>query len=185
MNPTTAHGNSFSHPVNNLRFCASSPNQTYVRLSLIIQLHTQGSRLVPLEIPLIPANTKLESNGDGASFDISPSESRTFLCELLISDNIEQESLDISIWGSADGSDFGKKPLLKIPQQFYPGLCKMVLDVSLRPEVRLIRARWELNRWGRVAPTPMFVVALLLLEIPPMSRETPTHRPLLAGSPES
>jgi hypothetical protein len=58
----------------------------------------------------------------------------------------------------------------------------MVLDLSLRPEVRFLRARWELNRWGRVAPTPMFVAGLTLTEIPPMSQDTPTKRAALAVS---
>ena len=98
------------------------------------------------------------------------SETRTFLCHLTITDQIEQESLDVSIWGSADGQDFGKRPLLKIPQQFYCGTTKMVLDISSRPEVKFLRAKWELNRWGRVAPTPMFVAALDLIEVPPCRR---------------
>lgn len=129
---------------------------------------------MPAELALIPQNTRLEANGDGSPFDISTSATRTFLCRLAIADQIEQESLDVSIWGSPDGENWGTKPLLKLPQQFYRGITKLVLDVSLRPEVKFIRARWELNRWGRVAPTPMFVAGLDLLEIPPMSRETPT-----------
>lgn len=133
------------------------------------------------QLSLIPAATRLEANGDGEAFDISVSSSRTFLCELSIGDQIEQESLDVSIWGSIDGQDFGKKPLLKLPQQFYLGKTKMVLDLSLRPEVKFIRAKWEMNRWGRVAPTPMFVAGLMLAEIPPMSRETSTKRAVLAG----
>jgi len=125
---------------------------------------------------LIPANARLESTADGASFDISASASRTFLCRLTVTEQIEQESLDVSIWGSGDGENWPKKPLLKLPQQFYRGTTKMVLDLSLRPEVKFIRARWELNRWGRVAPTAMFVAGMDLVEVPPMSRETPTKR---------
>lgn len=133
------------------------------------------------ELQLIPANTRLEANGDGAAFDISTNATRTFLCRLTITDQIEQESLDVSIWGSADGETWTKKPLLKLPQQFYRGTTKLVLDLSLRPEFKFIRARWELNRWGRVAPTPMFVAGLELAEVPPMSRETPTKRIALAA----
>jgi hypothetical protein len=136
---------------------------------------------VPLELALIPVETKLEANADGAAFDISESSSRTFFCVLTITDQIEQESLDVSIWGSIDGQDFGKKPLLKLPQQFYRGTCKMVLDVSMRPEVKFLRAKCELNRWGRVAPLPMFVAGLTLEEIPPMSRDLPTSRAALAS----
>jgi hypothetical protein len=119
---------------------------------------------VPLEFSLIPADTRLESNGDGAPLDISGTVSRTFFCTLIVADQIEQESLDVSIWGSADR-----------------GATKMVLDVSLRQEIKFLRARWELNRWGRVAPTPMFVAGLELEEIPPMSRDTPTKRTALTA----
>jgi hypothetical protein len=136
---------------------------------------------LPGKLDLIPANTRLETNGDGAAFDISASATRTFLCRLTLTDQIEQESLDVSIWGSADGETWTKKPLLKLPQQFYRGTTKLILDLSLRPETKLIRARWELFRWGRVAPTPMFVAGLELVEIPPMSRETPTARRALAA----
>jgi hypothetical protein len=124
-----------------------------------------------LQLSLIPANSKLQANGDGQPYDISASGTRTFLCRLTITEQIEQESLDVSLWGSSDGQDFGKKPLLKIPQQFYCGTTKMVLDISMRPEVKFLRAKWELNRWGRVTPTPMFVAELDLTEIPAMNRE--------------
>jgi hypothetical protein len=137
---------------------------------------------MPTKLDLIPADTRMEANGDGASFNISESASRTFLCRLTVTDQTEQESLEVSIWGSADGETWPKKPLLKLPQQFYRGTTKMVLDVSLRPEVKFIRAHWDVNRWGRVAPTPMFVAGLEIVEVPPMSRETPTKRMSLATS---
>jgi hypothetical protein len=123
----------------------------------------------------------MEASAVGASFNISESATRTFLCRLTVTDQIEQESLDVSIWGSADGETWPKRPLLKLPQQFYRGTTKLVLDLSLRSEVKFIRARWDLNRWGRVAPTPMFVAGMDLVEIPPMSRETPTKRLVLAA----
>lgn len=126
-----------------------------------------------MKLTLIPANTKMESNGNGGSFDISSSATRTFLCLLTVSDQIEQESLDVSIYGSADGQNWTPKPLLRLPQQFYCGHTKMVLDLSLRPEIKSIRASWEVNRWGRGAPLPMFVAELELSEIPAMSPETP------------
>jgi hypothetical protein len=137
---------------------------------------------MPTKLDLIPADTRMEANGDGVSFNISESASRTFLCRLTVTEQTEQESLEVSIWGSADGETWPKKPLLKLPQQFYRGTTKMVLDLSLRPEVKFIRAHWDLNRWGRVAPTPMFVAGLEIVEVPPMSRETPTKRMSLATS---
>lgn len=122
------------------------------------------------QLELIPAGTRVESTGDGQKFDVSTSTTRTFLCLLTIFDQIEQESLDISIWGSEDGENWGTKPLLKLPQRFYRGSTKMILDLTLRPTVKFIRPRWELNRWGRVAPLPMFEMGLNLTEIPAMAR---------------
>ena len=136
---------------------------------------------MPEKLQLVPADTRMEASANGASFDISESPTRTYLCLLTITDQIEQESLDVSIWGSTDGETWTKKPLLKLPQQFYRGTTKMILDLSLRPETKFIRARWDVSRWGRVAPTPMFVAGLELAEIPPMSRETPTKRIALAA----
>ena len=141
----------------------------------------EGNQTVALNLSLIPAGTKMESNADGQSFDISASGTRTFFCVLCVNEQLEQESLDVSIWGSADGQDFGKKPLLKLPQQFYRGTTKMVLDVSYRPEVKFLRAKWELNRWGRVAPTPMFVASLQLEEVPAMSQEARTGQSVVAA----
>ena len=85
--------------------------------------------------------------------DIRASSTRTFYCTMLIREQIEQESVDVSIWGSADGENWGTQPLLKLPQQFYRGETRAVLELTLVPEVNFIRAGWDLNRWGRVAPS--------------------------------
>ncbi len=124
-----------------------------------------------MELDLIPAGTRLTQNGEGEPHDISTSATRTFLCTMLIAEQIEQESLDIAVWGSADGQDWGTKPLLMMPQRFYRGETRQVLDLTLKPEIRFIRARWELVRWGRVAPHPMFVVGFHLGEVPAFARQ--------------
>ncbi len=125
---------------------------------------------MPMELDLVPQGTRATANGEGPAFDVSGSQTRTFLCVLTITEQIEQESLDVSIWGSADGQNWVGKPLLKLPQQFYRGESRMVLDLTLRPEVKFIRARWELFRWGRVAPNPMFVFGLHLSEVAAFER---------------
>ncbi len=113
--------------------------------------------------------------------DVSGSQTRTFLCTLVITEQIEQESLDVSIWGSEDGENWGSKPILKLPQRFYRGETRAVLDLSLRPELRFIRAKWELFRWGRVAPLPMFVISLHLAEVAAMPRQVPAKRVPVGG----
>ena len=121
-----------------------------------------------MEFDLIPQGTRLQENGHGEAADIRGSATRTFFCILVIHDQIEQESVDVAIWGSADGENWGTHPILKLPQQFYKGETRAVLELSLVPEVNFIRAGWDLNRWGRVAPTPMFVLGLHLAEVPAM-----------------
>jgi hypothetical protein len=123
---------------------------------------------MPLEFDLIAPATRLESNGNGSAVEIRASATRTFYCVMLITDQIEQESVDVSIWGSADGENWGTQPFLRLPQRFYRGETRAILDLGLSPEVNFIRASWELNRWGRVAPVPMFVLGLRLSEIPAM-----------------
>ena len=125
-----------------------------------------------MEFDLIPVGTRLTANGEGEPRDISSSQARTFLCFMVITGQLEQESVDISIWGSADGQDWGKFPLLKMPQRFYRGETRQVLDMSMQPKVRFIRAKWELTRWGRVAPHPVFVLGFHLGEVPAFAHKT-------------
>jgi hypothetical protein len=133
-----------------------------------------------IEIDLIPPSTRVEENGYGPAVDIRASNSRTFFCLLTITDQIEQESVDVSIWGSTDGETWVASPLLKLPQQFYRGETRAVLDLNLAPEVKFIRAGWELNRWGRVAPTPLFVLGLRLVEVPAMPQRVPSMQVTVA-----
>lgn len=125
-----------------------------------------------VEFDLIPPGTRVTANGDGEAFNIDSSQTRTFLCSMDISEQIEQESIDVAIWGSVDGLDWGKMPLLKMPQRFYRGDTRQVLDLSMKPEIRFLRAKWELTRWGRVAPHPMFVLGFYLIEIPAFVPQT-------------
>jgi hypothetical protein len=119
-----------------------------------------------MRLDLIPPGTRLTANGEGQPFEVAASGTRVFMCTMFITEQIEQESVDISVWGSADGQDFGRLPLLKMPQRFYRGETRQILDLTLKPEVKFLRAKWELTRWGRGAPHPVFVLGFNLHEIP-------------------
>ena len=134
-----------------------------------------------MEFDLIPNDTLVKESGFGAAVDIRASQTRTFFCVMNITDQIEQESVDVSIWGSIDGENWGTHPILKLPQQFYRGETRAVLDFTLVPEINFIRAGWELNRWGRVAPLPMFVLGLHVTEIPAMPARVPQVHVSVAG----
>jgi len=113
---------------------------------------------------LVPENSVVTAKGDGASVEIESAASRVFLVGLKISKIVEQEALEISILGSADGQTW--TPLLVFPQRFYVGDTPILLDLSKKPEIKQLRAHWEVNRWGRGSEQPMFEIAVLLKEVP-------------------
>src|SRR5271155_1738863 len=90
-------------------------------------------KMMATTLDLIPPHTRVIENGHAAPIDIRSSATRTFLCTLEIYDQIEQESLDVAIWASADGQDFGHKPILRIPQRFYKGDTRQILDLTFLP----------------------------------------------------
>ena len=69
---------------------------------------------------------------------------------------IEQESIDVAIWGSSDKTNWGVKPIFSFPQKFYCGVYTILVDLSEHPDVQTIRVQWKLGRWGRGDPKPMF-----------------------------
>ena len=119
-----------------------------------------------VEAFLVPENTTVTAKGDGAAVDISAAQSRVFLLTLNITNVIEQESLDLSIFGSSDGTTWGAKALSAFPQKFYRGQHPLLLDLTQQAEVKFLRAHWELNRWGRGAETPRFEFSVALKEVP-------------------
>ena len=118
------------------------------------------------ELVLVPAGTVVTVKGDGPSVDLSGSSGRIFLATLAITKIIEQESLDVSIFGSSDGSTWEPKSIAAFRQEFYAGETPLILDLSQHPNVKFVRAHWEVARWGRGTETPMFEFGVTMKEIP-------------------
>ena len=112
---------------------------------------------------LVSPKTVATVKGDGSALDVSGAASRVFLLTLDITNIIEQQSLD----GSPDNSTWGTKPLIAFPQKFYRGQHPLLLDLTANREVKVIRAHWEVGRWGRGTTTPMFEFNLAIREVPP------------------
>jgi hypothetical protein len=85
-------------------------------------------------------------DGRGAEVSLGDACARSLLLTLGITRVLEQESLDVSIWGSADGQAW--QPLASFPQKFYCGTYSLMLDLSRRLEIRYLRAQWRMSRWG-------------------------------------
>jgi hypothetical protein len=66
---------------------------------------------------LLPETTIREA-GNGSELDLGDARGSVLLLTLGITRIIEQQSLDVGIWGSADGKDWGAKSLISFPQKF-------------------------------------------------------------------
>ena len=118
------------------------------------------------ESVLVPAGTVATTKGDGQAVDVGGAASRVFLATLSITRIIEQESLDVSIYGSPDGAAWVAKPIAAFRQEFYTGETPVLLDLTAHPDVRFVRAHWEMARWGRGTETPLFEFGVTLKPIP-------------------
>ena len=91
------------------------------------------------------------SQADGTSqvFDLGSAQGKVLQLTLGITRIIEQESIDVSVWGSIDNENWGSKPIASFPQKFYCGVYSILVDLHDSPDVRSIRLQWKLGRWGR------------------------------------
>ena len=115
---------------------------------------------------LVPSGTVVTTKGDGPAVEVSGATSRIFLATLSITRIIEQESLDVSIYGSLDGATWEAKSIAAFRQEFYTGETPVLLDLTAHPSVKFVRAHWEMARWGRGTETPLFEFGVTLKPIP-------------------
>ena len=106
----------------------------------------------------------VEANGEGEPIAIGDASGKTFLLTLAVTRILEQQSLDVSVWGSADGQAWGEKPLIAFPQKFYQGVSQLLLDLRDAPETKFLRTKWTVNRWGVGSPKPRFSFLLKIQE---------------------
>ena len=98
----------------------------------------------------------VRQDGAGPPVDLGQSRPEFLNLTLGITQIIEQESLDLSIWASADGENWGEKPVVAFPQKFYCGVYTIHVDLTGRPDARYLRAQWKVSRWGRGERKPFF-----------------------------
>jgi hypothetical protein len=115
---------------------------------------------------LVPQKTVATAKGDGPAISVDSATNRVFLLTLSITNIVEQEALDVSVYGSSDGSTWGSKPLAAFPQKFYRSEHPLLLDLTSHADVKFVRAHWEVNRWGRGSETPMFEFQVAMKEVP-------------------
>jgi hypothetical protein len=119
-----------------------------------------------LDTYLIPPKTAVTGKGEGAVVDLSAAANRSFLLQLEITGAVEQEALEISVYGGPDAASLGKAPVASLPQRFYAGSYPFLVDLAGLAEVKVLRAHWEATRWGRGPAAPWFELGLRVTEVP-------------------
>ena len=114
-------------------------------------------------VVLIPETT-IRGVGEGPILSVAQRRTGVLNMSLGILRGSENESLRIAIWGSADGKDWGPEPLMSFSRKFYCGTYSGFLDISGRPEIRYLRAAWNVKRWGKENSVPSFTVQLCIAE---------------------
>jgi hypothetical protein len=119
-----------------------------------------------VDVIMVPAKTAASAKGDGTAIDVSGANERVFLVVLEISKIIEQEALELSVFGSADGVTWSAKPIVTFPQRFYCEQTPLLMDLTAHADVKFVRAHWDVARWGRGTETPMFEFGVTMSEVP-------------------
>ena len=114
---------------------------------------------------LVPEKTIVTAKGDGAPLDVSAASNPIFLLTLSITDVVEQESIELTLFTSADGTTWDAKPAATLPQRFYVGEYPLLVDLSSAAGAKFLRAHWEVNRWGRGPTTAKFEFGLRIREV--------------------
>jgi hypothetical protein len=96
------------------------------------------------------------ADGTGPEFQLGPNRGKLLVLTLGITRIIEQESLDVFIWGSTDGENWSLRPLAKFPPKFYCGIYSVLLNLAAQPDIKFLRVDWKMSRWSRGEATPMF-----------------------------
>jgi hypothetical protein len=95
---------------------------------------------------MLLAETVTREDGAGEEVLLGPSQGEPFVLTLEITRIAEQQSLDVSIWGSSDHTHW--RQLATFPQKYYCGSYLLLLDLTQHVEVRHVRAQWRMSRWG-------------------------------------
>ena len=119
-----------------------------------------------IDVQLLSVNTVITAKGDSDALDVSAAANPAFLATLSISKIVEQESIELTFFTSADGATWEAKPVASLPQKFYPGEYPLLIDLSQAGVAKFLRVHWEVNRWGRGPATPNFEVGLRVREVP-------------------
>lgn len=104
---------------------------------------------------LFPEET-IRENGYGPVLSLGDAAGKPLLLTLTLLTMGQQHTLDVSVWGSADGMNWGERPLYVLPHRYYCGTYTETLDLEAHPAIQFLRVGYGLRTW---AGRPSFAVA--------------------------
>jgi hypothetical protein len=110
---------------------------------------------------LLPENVA-RHNGTGAEIALESACGKLLLLTLDVTRIVEQESLEVSVWGSPNKSSW--EMLGIFPKKDYCGTYTLPLDLTEHLEIGFLRAEWKLSRWGAGEPMPLVEFSLAIDE---------------------
>jgi hypothetical protein len=113
---------------------------------------------------LVPESIK-KCDGMGPAIQLDALSGKLLVVTLGINQVVEQEGLEVSVWGSASGTDWELRPLLVFPQKSYCGTYATILNLIRKPAVRFLRVKWTINPWSSRTSDLMFGFHVALGEI--------------------
>ena len=96
------------------------------------------------------------ADGTGPEIDLGSKRGKLLVLTLGITRIIEQESLEVSIFGSSDGEKWGNRPIATFPPKFYCGIYSILLNLAAQPDVRFLKVQLEDEPLEQGEAVPMF-----------------------------
>jgi hypothetical protein len=98
-------------------------------------------------LTLVPEEL-FRGNGYSPSVPLSDLQGKPIQLTLSITRMMEEQTLEILIWGSTDGEQWMDRPLVTLPHRHYCGDYHYTMDLTRHPQVTHMRAEWRLRSWG-------------------------------------
>jgi hypothetical protein len=92
--------------------------------------------------------------GEGRAVPIDGPHDGPMLLTLGITRILQQENLEVAVWGSADGKSWQR--IAAFPHKSYCGTYSLLLDPSRHRGVAFLKVRWTMDRWATIEKEPLF-----------------------------
>jgi hypothetical protein len=135
--------------------------------------------------PLVP-ECLIFRDGIAPAVELGSSRGRLLVVTLEVHRVTEQDGLLVSVWGSADKSDWGTTALLTFPPKSYCGVYSALLNLANKTDISCLRVHWNVRRWAKGESTPAFGFSVTAEESGSRLAERRTRvYPRLAALPDS